>query len=334
MISEYLQEIVDDGDLLRLFLGPQQKSIHRSLDFGKAAPKHDMQNNSYRVLLRNSKSPLTSEGVSKDVVCLFPNNNNKSHRILESKHYSSRDEFNKELNARFAESTEQTEQFKDYRLLILYGSHCFICGRVTGTLYVVWAERVVKINASNTTSIPYVDVPMIFNLDGLNKTKGIYLLRPNIDNKPNDLALFPLTQGNPVLLYNKSYNPFVCEKRPDKFEKKRIQVISQEEAYVMVMQTTQDAGDWIPFERLPFSEVEDQGLVEIEHTSAHLPWIESPREIFLDSSFGGAGNNSGLLIRESAKVCIKQREPDPFADTVDDELSSFSQGVEIDMQDL
>jgi hypothetical protein len=324
MLSEHLQEIVDDGDLLRLFLGPQQKSIHRSLDFGKAAPKHDMQNNSYRILLRNSKTV--------DVVCLFPNNNNKSRRILESKHYSSRDEFNKELNARFSESTEQTEQFKDYRLLILYGSHCFICGRVTGTIYVVWAERVVKINASNTTSIPYVDVPMIFNLDGLNKIKAVYLLRPNIDNKPNDLALFPLTQGNPVLLYNKSYNPFVCEKRPDKFEKKRIQVISQEEAYVMVMQTTQDAGDWIPFERLPFSQVEDQGLVEIEHTSAHLPWVESPREVFLNSSFGGG--NSGLLISESAKVYIKQREPDPFADTIDNELSSFSQGVEIDMEDL
>lgn len=318
MLSEHLQEIVDDGDLLRLFLGPQQKSIHRIIDFGKAAPKYDMQHNTYRILLRNNKS-LPVEGIVRDVVCLFPNNDVKA-RILESQHYSSRDDFNIELNQRFKNSIEHTEQFKDHRFLVLYGSHCFICGNITGTIYILWAERVVKINASNTTSIPYHDVPMIFNLDGQNKLKAIYLLRPHIDNKPNDLALFPLVSDNPVLIYNKMYNPFVCEKRPEKLEKKKVHIVSQEEAYVMVMQTTQDVGEWITFEQLPFSQQSsnDQGLVELD--SPHLPWAESPRDLFLNSN--------------APTVRLKKGEPDPFASTMDDELSSFSQGVEIEIEDL
>lgn len=349
MLSETLQEIIEDGDLLRLFLGPQQKSIHRSIDFGKAPPKHDMQNNTYRILLHNNFVPNESKKVgsvsaTKDVVCLFPNHTNKNKRILESKRYTSRDEFNKELNARFADSPEQTEQFKDHRLLILYGAHCFICSKLTGTVYILWAERVAKINASNTSTIPYVNVPIVFNLNRLNKIKCMYLLRPQIDNKPNDLALFPLTQGNPILMYNTGYNPFVCEERPDQLAKKKIHVISQEEAQVMVMQSTQDTSEWLPFEQLPFSQLEDQGMVEIEPQNAitHVPWTQSPRELFLDSSprlsggGGGGVGGGGLLIRDTQSVStlLKKQEPDPFAETTDDELSCFSRGVEIDLADL
>ena len=343
MLSESLQEIIEDGDLLRLFLGPQQKSIHRSIDFGKSPPKHDMQNNTYRILLHNNFVSNESKrvGESKDVVCLFPNHTNKNKRILESKRYSSRDEFNKELNTRFKDSPEQTEQFKDHRLLILYGAHCFICSKLTGTVYILWAERVAKINASNTSTIPYVNVPIVFNLNSLNKIKSMYLLRPQIDNKPNDLALFPLTQGNPILMYNTGYNPFVCEERPDQLSKKKIHVISQEEAHVMVMQSTQDTSEWLPFEQLPFSQTEDQGMVEIElQTSVtHVPWTQSPRELFLDQSpriGAGVGGGGGLLIRDTKSVStlLKKQEPDPFAETTDDELSCFSRGVEIDLADL
>lgn len=334
-LSEHLQEIVDDGDLLRLFLGPQQRSIHRVVDFSKEPPKHDMQNNVYKILLRNSFVETGSQ-----VVCLFPNHNNKSKRILESKRYKSRDEFNKELNARFSESPEQTEQFKDHRLLVLYGTHCFICSKITGTIYIVWAEKVSKINASNTFTIPHTDVPLIFNLNGLNKIKSMYLLRSQIDNKPTDLSLFPLTKENPMLMYDIHYNPFVCEERPERFSKKNIHVVSSQEARAMVMQTTQDAVDWLPFERLPFAQVEDTGLVEIDH-GAHLPWAESPREVFLDASprVGGGG---GLLIRDTVGPAVfennnnntRNREPDPFENTLDDELSSFSKGVEIELEDL
>lgn len=329
MLSEHLQEVVDNGDLFRLFLAnPQQKMIHRSIDFIKESPKHDMANNMFKIYLHDGFA-------KKEVVCLFPNH--KTKKFLESKHFSNRDDFNIELNQRFSESHQETEQFGNRRFLILYGSHCFTCNGIEGTIYILWAKRIAKVNASNTPSIPYTDVPMIFNLNGLGKIKAIYLLRPQIENKPNELTLFPISQGNPVLLYNKNYNPFVCEERPDKLTRKTITIISEEDANVMVAQTTQDVGDWLPFERLPFSQVVDQGLVEVEHTNTYVPWNQSPRELFLSSS----SLESGLLIRASSERAVGQlistkTEPDPFLDTLDeeDELSSFSRGVEIELGDL
>lgn len=332
MMTEFLQGVVDGGNIMKLFTHPHISDVNRTVDFSQPPPKHDLQHNLFRVSL-HSKFPKKRE----NVVCLFPNQNAVSLRILESRHYSNRDEFNKELNRRFSTSEEETEQFKNNRLLIIYGNHCFVCSKISGTVYILWAERVTRINASNTASIPHVNAPIIFNCDGLGSIKSMYLLKPRIENKFIHLCLFPKTQGNPMLMYDKRYNPFVCEKRPEKFVDRKITTISQEDAQALMLQNTQNVDEWLPFERVPFSHVQstDEGVLEIEHNST--PWVESPRGIF-QSDF----TNSNLLIREDhhapPQVMTHQREPDPFVNTSADEKdddddygSPFSRGVEVEI---
>lgn len=325
-LIEYLQNVVDDGNLMRLFVGTQCQSIQRTVDFSVTPPKRDMQQNTFKILLGNT--------IATSVVCLFPNHTNKSKRILESKHFKNRDEFNKELNQRFADSPDETEHFKNHKLLILYGAHCFICSKISGTVYIVWAERVTRTNIGNTSTIPYVNTPIVINCNKLAKIKSMYLLRPQIENKPNELSLFPLTQGNPILMYDKKYNPFVCEDRPEKQDIRRITAISKHEAYASILQTTKEVGDWLPFEKVPFSHAQnvEQGI-EIEHSS-YTPWIESPRELLGSSSDNGLRfikeNNNNII---HATLSTTKTEPDPFAQTSDEE-SSFSKGVEIDLADL
>lgn len=330
MLSEFLQGIVDGGNIGKIFTHPHVVYVNRCVDFSKPPPTHDMQHNMFRVKLLNG-FPSKNKGKNKgNVVCVFPNQNVVSSRILESRHYSNRDEFNKELNRRFSTSEEETEQFKNHRLLILYGSHCFVCGKISGTIYIVWAERVTRINASNTASIPYIDVPIIFNLDGLGSIKSMYLLRPKIENIPNNLVLFPKTQGNPVLMRDRGYNPWVCEKRPERYTERRIQTISNETAQALMCQNTQDVEEWLPFEQVPFSyntQNSNDGVLEFEQNQTS--WLESPRDIF------GLESSSNLLIREEGKaqIMIHRKEPDPFEDTSADkeDESSFSNGVEIEL---
>jgi len=328
MLLPVLSDIVEDGNIMRLFVGTQCTSLLRTINFAITPPKADFMHNQYRVLLEDG-----FPGKREDLVCIFPNHPVKSKRFLQLCHYNNRDKFNKELNKRFSESPECTEQFKEHRFLVLYGSHCYICKGITGSIYVVWATQITRINKSNAASIPYTNVPMIMNCDRQASIKSLYILRPQIENKPLDLSLMPKTVGNPKFMYDKRFSPFVCETRPDEQDPRSIVVISKEDALAMVMQSTKDIQEWLPFERVPFSLVEtaEEGIVEM---NMHSSWAESPREIF--------STHSDLLINEniSPPQLFKGGvdEPDPFESTRDDENTGENTGphvgVEIDLADL
>lgn len=307
--EDFLQEVVQGGNIGKLFTHPKASAIHRLVDFSKTPPTHDMQKNRFRIKLHNGFPPQKQ---TDGVVCLFPNQTHSKH-ILESRHYSNRDEFNKELNMRFIDSPDYTEQFKDNKLLVLFGSHCFICGKITGTIYIVWAEYVTRINASNIATIPYKNIPIVLNCDGLATIKSMYILRPQIENKFNELSLLPMTQGNPTLIYDMRYSPFVCEKRPEKYVEHKINTVSPEEAHALVTQNTQDVQDWLHYETVPFSSMyTSEGFVEIDHDedSRNDPWIESPPDIFLNSN---VKSDDLKMVKESdVRIFISKKEPDPF----------------------
>jgi len=323
-----LRDIVEDGNIMRIFVGNHSAAALRIINFGVEPPKNDMMHNQYRIYLEDG-FPAKRE----DLVCILPNHPIKSKRFLESRFFSSRDDFNKELNDRFSKSVECTEQYKEHRLLVLYGSHCYVCKSLTGTVYIVWATRIARINKSNAASVPYEFVPLIMNCNGQNSVKSLYLLRLQIDNKPSDLALLPKVPGNPRFMYNKKYSPFVCETRPDEPNSRHITVISKEDALAMVMQSTKEVSEWLPFERVPFSMIEtEEGIVEMNiQSDSFVSWVESPRELFT--------TQSGLLIKESSGPPQLFRggvdEPDPFENTVDEEETSRENtGVQIDLDDI
>lgn len=361
----FLQEVVDSGHIMSLFLSNQANSALRVIDFAHDPPKNDFQHNTYRVMLHDDipkaevvgpsySSAGAAEGGSggsgfhSNLVCVFPGHSNKSKRLLQSKAYGrDRDAFNIELNERFLATPEWDEVYKDKRFLILYGSHTYWCKGITGSIYVVWAEYVTRINAGNTASIPFKNIPIVLNCNRKYGVKAMYILRPAIENKPLDLSLMPKAPGNPRLLFDTRHSPFVCEMRPDQVPPKRVQTVSKQEAYAMVTQSTRDPSEWVAFERVPFSRV-DVGMLEIEtNTASSGSWVESPREMFIASSPGGAGGGSKLtLIKENdnnqpPRLDIRGTdEPDPFSNTADqeemDEISSasFSRGAEIELEDL
>lgn len=322
-----LQDVVESGHIMGLFLSNQANSALRVIDFAREAPTHDFQHNTYRIMLHDAL-PI-KEGV-ENVVCVFPGHSNKSKRLLCSKDYGKdRDGFNLELNERFLATPEWDEVYKDKRLLVLYGSHCYLCKGITGSVYIVWAEYVTRINAGNTASIPFKHVPIIMNCNRKYGIKAMYILKPSIANTPVELSLMPRAPGNPRLLYNTRYSPFVCEMRPDEIPPKPIQTVSKQEAYAMVTQSTQEPSEWLHFERVPFTRV-DAGVLEIENTSTSTTWAESPREMFT-MSFINENKPPQLALRNVGGV----DEPDPFAD--EDELSSnsvVSRGVEIELEDI
>jgi hypothetical protein len=333
MLLPILNDIVEDGNIMRLFVGTQSPSLVRTINFATDPPKADFMHNQYRILLEDG-FPEKKE----DLVCIFPNHPIKSKRFLQLCHYRNRDDFNKELNQRFTLSPEYTEQFKEHRFLVLYGSHCYVCKGITGSIYIVWATQITKINKSNAASIPYTNVPLIMNCDRQASVKSLYILRPQIENKPIDLSLMPKAAGNPKFMYDKRFSPFVCETRPDEHDQRSIVVISKEDALAMVMQSTKDIQEWLHFERVPFSIVEtaDEGV--IVEMNVHSSWTESPREIF--------STHSDLLINESVMPPQLFKggvdEPDPFESTRDEEHTeehtggggSGCNGVEIDLADL
>jgi hypothetical protein len=338
-----LREAVDSGHVMSLFVSNQANAALRVVDFSHDPPKNDFQHNTYRVMLHDAV-PTVAKNM---LVCVFPGHSNKSKRFLQLESYGGdRDGFNKELNERFLATPEWDETYKDKRFLVLYGAHTYLCKGITGSIYIVWAEYVTRINAGNTASIPHKHVPIILNCNRKYGIKSMYILRPAIDNKPNELSLMPRAPGNPRLLYDTRYSPFVCEMRPDGVAQKRVQTVSKQEAYAMVTQSTRDPSEWLHFEQVPFTRIDvgDQGMLEIE-TSVQSSWSESPREMFVDSEWkatlikegtakGGAQRPPQLEIRGGGVD-----EPDPFEDTVDEEMTSgsrstVSRGVEIELEDL
>lgn len=336
-LAPALQEAVEDGNVMRLFMANTQSTL-RVVDFGVDPPVNDFQHNKYRIMLDND----IPKGVA-NVVCVFPGHSKKTKRFLQTSAYGrDRDGFNLELNRRFSATPEVDGQFKDKRFMVLYGSHCFFCKNITGSIMLVWAEYVTRINTSNVNSIPYKHVPIILNCDRKATVKAMYILKPLIENKPTELSLLPRARGNPVLLWHKRFSPFVCESRPDNAPEPTIHAVSKDEALSMVTQSTQDVGDWLHFERIPFSSVQmgEHGVLEIETATT---WTDSPREMF-SNNVVGEGNWQTVLIKEEPLPPRLSRtgggidEPDPFvSDNDEEEFTSHSvasRGVEIELDDI
>ena len=174
------------------------------------------------------------------VVALLPNHRDRYDprmQVLRSSAYRSRDEFNRTLARRFAESLEHTSEGQYTRLAVCYGDHVFVCDGITGTPYVLWAARIKTEHFGTVPNTLRTNVPCILNMDGSGRVKGLYLLPERVECDA-DLQRVPITRHSVEFFYDAGKVPFVNETRPQRPEKRRVPTQSRRQALAMLSDLT------------------------------------------------------------------------------------------------
>jgi hypothetical protein len=87
-----------------------------------------------------------------------------------------------------------------------------VCVGITGTLYLLWARHVNRTNHGNVPNTLFNDVPVLVNMTGAARVRGIYILREEI-LEDADLLRIPITAESPTFLQDGDVDLFVCEVR-------------------------------------------------------------------------------------------------------------------------
>jgi hypothetical protein len=90
-----------------------------------------------------------------------------------------------------------------------------ICKQISGTIYLLWAKYIVKINHNGQATVPQQNVPLIINFDGRAALKAVYILKKEITND-YDLDRLPVTDSSPTFTFDMRVPLFVCETRAEK----------------------------------------------------------------------------------------------------------------------
>lgn len=225
-----------ESELLHELIRPTRGNIVRTVDFAEEHVRGSWDVARHQILL--SRKILHTH----PVIVLFPNHkerDNPSMRIVRSDSYFKRNSFNRELNKRLRDSLDRTDEGGDIRVAVCYGEHCFLCSGLTGTIYVLWASRVLSV--SNGVPTPHTNQPFIFNLDGKGVTKGLFMLPPKVaDDAP--LLRMPMTELSPTYHFKMSDPPFVCEVRAPSKPPRSLHTMSHRRVNAIMSDTTRKQG--------------------------------------------------------------------------------------------
>ena len=308
LLSPEIASLINTGDLHNLFFGKYSARHVKTIDFFSPSPSEDQFRNRHIIHLCESKE--------NNVICLFPNHSDPKKQVLDVSSFYRLSSLNKEINNRLREPVDSSKIV----LAFAYGQHVYVCKLITGTVYLVWAKFINRINAGNVANTPYRNVPLIINCDGHYVVKGIYILRPKVTHE-NDLLRLPITKGNPLIFQDGVI--FVCETESIETQmNNKITTITQQEALQICTYQTKDAAStWLPYEENVFSSSKSK-----KHTTTTTG---DDLDLFEDLSFDLEVNNNNvrgkiMLTKESMEHSlgfedeedlIVYEERDPFDDT-------------------
>lgn len=249
MLSPEIVKLIDQEDLNILFNGKHAHKYVKNVDFFEKASTQDPFKSRYIIYMLEELPPKKNHG--RDLVCLFPNHPNPKRRVLDSRSYFSLSSFNTDINNNLKESLDNTKIASEIKMAVVYGNNVFVCKLITGTVYIIWASYINRINAGNVAHTPYRQVPLIFNLDGQYHVKNIFILKSKITNNEQDLAKLPITNGNPLIMQTKPV--FVCETQPLDVTKNKLITITKQDALQLSTYQTKETMTWLPYEENIFS---------------------------------------------------------------------------------
>lgn len=304
LLAPEIASLINTGDLQSLFFGKYSGRHVKTIDFFSPSASEDQFQNRHIIHLTESKE--------NNVICLFPNHSDPKKHVLDSSSYYFLSSLNKELNARLREPVDSSKIV----MAVAYGQHVYVCKLITGTVYLVWAKFINRINAGNVANTPYRNVPLIINCDGHYVVKGIYILRPKVTHE-NDLLRLPITKGNPLIFQDGVI--FVCETESIETRiSNKITTITQQEALQICTYQTKDAAStWLPYEENVFKK---------HNNKTNIITDDGEGDLFDDVSFDLEINNNKLrgkimLTKESMEHSlgfeedlIVYEERDPFDD--------------------
>lgn len=212
-------------DLLTHNLGQRRQIV----DFKQDVVLDETNSGNYCVML---ESGFSSEK-GNEVGCILGTHGNPKKQVLLSASFKSLRSFNLELNERFRNALDRTDIVGSNKLAVCYGNHIFVCSGLTGTVYIVWAKHINFTNYSNVASTIDSDVPMIVNMDGQMKVKGIYFLKPTVHDA-SDLERIPISTKSPEIIFEIKCMPWVAEVREEKPPRNTIQTLTYKQAVARV----------------------------------------------------------------------------------------------------
>lgn len=272
-LAKHIADAIDDGDVPRMFINRGAQPHMRTVDFFHNSPPDDGYSNRYVILVSATLPARKDRG---ELVCLFPNHRTPKRQVLRASSYWELSSMNKDINAAFADSLEETAGVGAIKMAVAYGEHVFVCRELTGTIYVVWADYINRINQGNVANTIYSRCPLLINCDGQGRPKAIFVLRPKIPY--TEMDLLPIRKGNPCFMYPRE-PLFVCEVRPPPNDPPHVvPTISRRNAHAIATAPTKDASTWLHYEQNVFSSAATP--LEGSDVDDGVSWSDSPRVAF------------------------------------------------------
>ena len=305
--------------------------ILQPIDFQHGVVADGFNAGHYCLMLDDSIADAKKHG---EVVCLLPNHGDASKQVIRSGAYTYLDSFNRDLNDRFRESIEFTDGVGTIKLAVCFGNHVFVCKGLTGTAYIVWARYINYTNHANVASQIHSHVPLIINKDGKMITKGIYILKANVQDQA-DLARIPITKHSPELLFPMKRSIFVAEVRTQLLQPKKISTLSHKAALARVLSPAKANTVRPGREKNPFS-------ASVDWEDEVLGWVDSDGSNSVTYNYGSdpdAGTPRAELYCQELSMDIRtldktppiafsdgedRNAPDPFKEEEEEEEKKSS----------
>lgn len=298
-ISKRIDEYITSAALEQVFKGKYSDKFLKTLDYQAGPLKNDPSGASWTLQLTSSFPPKKQRS---EIICLFPNHDDKKKCVLRASSYLFLDNFNKAINTAFKSSLPETEYAERTKVAFVYGNCVFKCKEIEGTIYLVYAEYICRVNQGNVPNTGYEQCPLIINCDGQNNIKSIFILKPDVKSEL-DLWFLPHAPGNPIV--RRPRDPiFVCETRPPEVPTKQIITLSRTEALKRITMHTKDPRTWGHFQKNAFVKDLDDDELEVDG----FTWSEH-QDMSLETVTDSPIQGELALIKEGTAV-----ERDPFED--------------------
>ena len=166
----------------------------------------------------------------KHIMLLFPNHPTENKRILYTHDYSKIYKLQSEINERINKSFNG----ETVKLAIVYKDKIYRINDITGTLYVVWSERIncETVNRFQNKIAEYI--PVIIEMTGEMKVRNVIpLIDEFIETEYGKQNLYPIAVPHTTLLIPTDVVVFPCEIDPRNNSKTHIKTISNNHADII-----------------------------------------------------------------------------------------------------
>lgn len=278
-LNKKLKELLTNGKHLELFTHNHGRVLQK-VDFHHEVVTDGFNAGTYKIMLSAKKH------AASEVACVLPNHPDADKQVMFVNDYWSMEKFNLDLNARLRESLEMSDLIGTAKLVVCYGNHAYLCQGIVGTAYIVWADCISYTNRTDVAAVLTKNTPLIVNKDGVQRYKGIFILKPVLQHDMDDeLSRIPIAKHTPEIIFPLASNIFCAESRIMKSQKPKIRTMSAREAYIRVTTQTDECISDISREMNPYEaslDYEDSTDNTMGWTVGYGPDGGTPREdVFL-----------------------------------------------------